>query len=172
MSEYMKELRDRIGTSLLVLPSATGLVRDGDGRVLLVKHVNGGIWVLPGGAVDPDESPQDAVVREVWEETGIWVEPVALRGVFGGPEYRVRYDNGDQVSYVMSVFECRRLGGSIRADGEETLEAGYYSVCDLETLNVAGWVRTVLPSLLSREGQTRIPPVTWRPPGPELGGSG
>src|SRR5262245_64452297 len=93
ISEYLRNLRAKVGPALLVVPSATGLVYDTDGRVLLVRHSNAGVWVAPGGAVDPDETPQDAVVREVWEETGLRVEPVALSGVFGGPEFHVRYAN-------------------------------------------------------------------------------
>ena len=114
ISDYLRTLRARVGTSLLVVPSVTGLVFDDDGRVLLVRHANGGVWLLPGGAVDPDEAPQDAVVREVWEETGLHVEPIALCAVLGGPEFRVRYENGDETSYVMALFECRRLGGVLQ----------------------------------------------------------
>jgi len=56
---------------MLLVPSITGLVFDDDHRVLLVRHSNGGVWVAPGGAIDPGEAPQDALVREVWEETSL-----------------------------------------------------------------------------------------------------
>jgi 8-oxo-dGTP pyrophosphatase MutT (NUDIX family) len=165
ISDYLRGLRSRVGSSLLLVPSVTGLVFDGRGRVLLVRHSNRGVWVAPGGAVDPDEAPQDAVVREVWEETGLRVEPLALCGVFGGPEFRVEYTNGDQVSYVMAVFECRRTGGELRADGEETLEARWFAAAELGTVELSPWAKVLLPPLMARRGGCWIPPVTWRPPG-------
>ena len=164
ISDYLRTLRARVGTSLLVVPSVTGLVFDDDGRVLLVRHANGGVWLLPGGAIDPDEAPQDAVVREVWEETGLHVEPIALCAVLGGPEFRVRYENGDETSYVMALFECRRLGGVLRADQEETLDARYFAAADLGTVVLSRWAQIVVPRLMSPAQRRWIPPVTWQPP--------
>ena len=106
MSEHLRRIRERVGHDLLLIPGVSGLVYDDRGRVLLVYENHGGGWAEPGGAVEPGEAPCDAVVREVWEETGLWVEPIALRGVFGGDPMRVRYPNGDQVEYVTTMFEC------------------------------------------------------------------
>lgn len=164
ISEYLRRLRSHVGPTLLQVPSVTGLMFDRDDRVLLVRHSNGGVWVAPGGAIDPDEAPQDAIVREMWEETGLRVEPIRLCGVFGGPEFRVTYTNGDEVTYVMAVFECRNVGGELRVDQEEILEARYCAVHELQTLNLSAWARLVLPPLLGRVERMWIPPVTWRPP--------
>src|SRR6185295_10926685 len=123
ISSYLKTVREKVGSTLLVVPSVTGLVLEPDDRVLMVRHSNGNVWVAPGGAVDPGESPQDAVVREVWEEAGVHVEPIGVCGVYGWPESHVRYANGDEVTYVNTVFLCRALGGELRPDGDETLEA-------------------------------------------------
>jgi 8-oxo-dGTP pyrophosphatase MutT (NUDIX family) len=164
ISEYLIELRSKVGSRLLVLPSVTGLVFDDGRRVLLVRHSNGSVWVAPGGAVDPDETPQDAVVRELWEETGLWVDPIRLLGVFGGREFRVIYENGDEVSYVMAVYECRHLSGQLRPDKEEILEAQYFSQLELDSLELSPWTRNVLFALMGLEDRSFIPPVTWTPP--------
>ena len=58
-------------------------------------------------------------VREVWEETGLHVAPTRILGLYGGPECHVRYRNGDEVSYLMVVFEARVIGGHPRPDGVE-----------------------------------------------------
>ena len=97
MSDYVRGLRERIGHDFMLMPSVASLIRDDDGRVLLVRHVEGR-WQLPGGAVDPDERPADAARREAREETGIEIEPVEVLGVFGGPEYRITYATGDDAS--------------------------------------------------------------------------
>ena len=67
ISEYLRTLRERIGTALVLMPAVAAMVFDEDGRVLLARHATGDLWGAPGGAIDPDEPPQDAVVREVWE---------------------------------------------------------------------------------------------------------
>jgi len=165
ISEYLRNLRSKVGPTLLLVPSVTGLVFDDDGRILLVRHSNGGVWVAPGGAIDPGETPQDAVVREVWEETGLHVNPIRLCGVFAGPEFHVRYVNADEVSYVMAVFECDRVRGQLRADQDEVLEARYFAASELETVNLARWAKVVLPPLIRTEHRSWIPPVSWQPPG-------
>lgn len=164
MSDYMKELRARVGSSLLIVPSVTGLVFDEADRILLARHSNGGVWVAPGGAIDPDEAPQDAVVREVWEETGLHVEPTRLCGVFGGPDFRVTYENGDVTTYVMTVYECRRLGGVLRPDGDEILEVRYFAASELGDVQLGRWAEVMLPALM-RHPVGLVPPVGWRPPG-------
>jgi 8-oxo-dGTP diphosphatase len=51
--------------------TASGIVLSGDDHVLLVEHRKLGWWLYPGGHIEPDEDPTQAVVREVAEETGI-----------------------------------------------------------------------------------------------------
>lgn len=163
ISEYLRNLRAKIGHELLLVPSVTGFIRDEEGRLLMVLHTDRRIWVLPGGCMDPGETPADALVREVWEETGLRVEPIALRGVFSGPEFLVRYANGDEAIYVMTVFECRVMSGRPRPDGVETLEVRYFTGRELATLPTPAWTRALLPDLLEGTGRGFLPP-TWRPP--------
>ena len=68
---------------------------------------------------DPEFSPltADAAVRAMWEESGLWVRLTRLIGVFGGPEFVVRYRNGHRTSYVATVFEAALIEGSMRPDG-------------------------------------------------------
>ena len=95
MSPYVRRLRERLGPGLLELPSAGVVVFDERRRVLLVRHVEG-VWTTPGGAIEPLESPADAAVREAFEETGVEVELLRVLGVYGGPDFVVRYANGDE----------------------------------------------------------------------------
>ncbi|RKX23833.1 MAG: DNA mismatch repair protein MutT [Candidatus Zixiibacteriota bacterium] len=140
MSEYMKDIRNKVGHTLLQMPSVTIINFDETGRVLLVKHRDTDLWVAPGGAVEPGEIPADAAVREMWEETGLVVELVGIVGVYGGPEFVVEYSNGDRTSYVTTVFEGRVVGGTLEPVDDESSEAAYFSREEVMALDTQPWV--------------------------------
>ena len=153
ISPYVRRLRDKIGSDLLVLPSAAVLPCDGQGRVLFVRLADTGNWAVIGGAVEPDESPQDCAVREAYEEAGVSVELGAILGVFGGPEYRVTYPNGDETSYVVTAFDARLESGAPHPDGDETTEVGWFELDDLPIGEMGTLNRALLRDLgLSRRG--------------------
>ncbi len=91
-------------------PSAGAAALGERARLRRCRTIAGGAsgWIrdlgFTGGAVDPGESPVDAAVREAWEETGLHVEITGIFGVFGGPDFRVSYPNGDVADYVMHEF--------------------------------------------------------------------
>lgn len=87
-----------------------------------------------GGAIEVDEHPQEAAVRETLEEIGLRPDIIRLVGAFGGPEYRVEYLNGDQASYVVVAYEARLANGDPVPDGEEVVDASWFSSGSLVTL--------------------------------------
>ena len=89
-------------------------------------------------------------MREVWEELRLHVRPIAVLGSFGGPSFRITYTNGDVVSYVIAAYECRRLGGTLRPDGEEIFEARYCAASQLASILLAPWAVEILPTLMRR----------------------
>ncbi len=165
MSEYMRSVRERVGQMLLEVPSVAVLTFDSRDRVLLVRHADLDVWTTPGGAVEPEEVPADAAVRETWEETGLHVEPTRVLGVYGGPEFVVTYSNGDAVSFLTTVFEGRRLAGELRPDGVETLDLAYFAQADLAGLELQRWTRMVLADAFGDRSRTRFAAPTWRPSG-------
>jgi mutator protein MutT len=121
IAPHIKRLRAVVGSELLMLPGVAAVVRDSSGNVLLHRRADDGTWSLPSGAIDPGETPAAAVVREVHEETGLDVRPERVLGVFGWPRLRHRYPNGDLVEYLVVVFRCEIVGGTLEAvDGEAT----------------------------------------------------
>lgn len=164
MSTYMRELRARVGSRLLEVPSVSVACRDEAGRVLLARHSNGGVWVTPGGAIEPLETPADAAVREMWEETGLAVDLVRIVGVYGGPEFVVRYENGDRTSYLMIVFEARATAGSPRPDGHEVLETGFFAEREIDGLATPVWMGEILPDVFRPPRPARFRSPVWTPP--------
>lgn len=125
MSSFYSSIRARVGSSLLLMPSVAAIIRDGTGRVLLQQRHDDS-WSLPAGAIEPGESPSAAVVREVFEETGLRVRPTQLAGVVGGSSCRVRYPNGDEVEYVVIVFDCNVIAGQLLDSTDETRSLAYF----------------------------------------------
>ncbi|MCK4452291.1 MAG: NUDIX domain-containing protein, partial [Anaerolineae bacterium] len=83
---YLARLRECVGHDLLLVPAAAGCIRDEEGRILLLRRSDGdNLWGLPGGGIELGERAADAAVREVREEIGLEVEPVALIGVYSNP---------------------------------------------------------------------------------------
>jgi ADP-ribose pyrophosphatase YjhB (NUDIX family) len=76
---------------LLLLASVTVIARDAEGRILLVRHADSGVWGLFGAAIEVGERPEEAAVHETLEETGVAVELAGLLGAFGGAEYSLEY---------------------------------------------------------------------------------
>jgi ADP-ribose pyrophosphatase YjhB (NUDIX family) len=146
---FLREIREKVGNRLLVLPSASGVVLDEAGRMLLIRHAVDGKWVVPGGVVEPDEHPAARVVEEVREETGLDVEVVRLVGVCGGPQCRVVYGNGDEVSYVAIVYECAVVGGSLEPDGVEAVEAAFFARDEICRLELSSIGREILAAALA-----------------------
>jgi mutator protein MutT len=130
ISPYMRNLRAHFGTQLVLNTAVSAIVRNESGQILFVLRADNGRWDLPGGAIDPGETPARAIVREVHEETGLIVEPTAVAGVFGGEGYRVQYANGDQVEYTVIVFECRVVGGKLAGLDGEAAELHFISAAE------------------------------------------
>jgi 8-oxo-dGTP diphosphatase len=101
-----------------------------DGKVLLIRRGKPplyGRWVVPGGTVELGESLEQALVREMREETGLEVVPLEILTVFD----RIERD-GDRVvyHYVIVDYLCRWLGGEARA-ASDALEAVWAALDDL-----------------------------------------
>jgi 8-oxo-dGTP pyrophosphatase MutT (NUDIX family) len=151
ISDYMRALRAKVGHEYIVMPCAAVLVRDEKGRVLLVQDVEGR-WQLPGGAVDPDESPADAARRECREEASVEVELGRIIGAFGGLEYRVTYANGDEVGVVSVVYEAAIVSGTPRPGDDETQDVGWFAPAELDGLELRATTRGVLAELVDPPG--------------------
>ncbi len=157
IAPHIQKLRALVGHDLLVLPSAAVLPRRRDGGILLVRIIDTGQWAVIGGAIEPDESPQQAAVREAEEEAGVVVELGEILGVFGGPQFRLTYPNGDQTSYVSVVFDAAVTGGSPAPDGDETSAVQWWPPDGLPYGEMSAFTRALLGGLGLDDGSAPAP---------------
>ena len=106
-----------------------------DGRVLLVRNLRGvtrGRYLLPAGRLEPGELPDDAAVRETFEETGL---RVAIDGLIGVRLWVT--DSGDHDYFFM--FAARLLSpiGDLRPNLDEIDDARFFSTDELDALTAA-----------------------------------
>ena len=73
-----------------------------DGKILLTYNVNADLWMIPGGGVEPGESLEDCVVRELEEETGYVVRPVE--------QFLSLYEYYGEWEYISHYFICEVAG--------------------------------------------------------------
>ncbi len=156
VSSYIRQIREKIGHDYLLLPSVTILVFDAEKRVLLVRHHNNNVWVAPGGMIEPDEIPEEAAIREMQEETGCKVRLTGTFGAYGGPQFRIQYQNGDEVGYVMTVYQAEIMEGKPKPDGQEILEVQYFTYEQINQLNTGKWLPTVLKDVY----ENKLPKAT------------
>lgn len=99
---------------------------DDEGRVLLMKRTDDGTWSLPGGFVDPGESPAETAVRETREETGLDVRVTDLVGVYHRPPAGGATPHG----HVVVCYLCDREDGTLTLS-HEGAELAYRNVEDV-----------------------------------------
>jgi 8-oxo-dGTP diphosphatase len=95
----------------ILLVVACALV-DADGRVLLTQRPEGkklaGLWEFPGGKVEPGETPEAALIRELFEEVGVTTKEACLAPLtFASHSY-------EEFHLLMPLFVCRRFEGTAR----------------------------------------------------------
>ncbi len=84
-------------------PAAIAIILNEDrSQILLVQRGDVPIWVLPGGGIETTETAQEALVREVWEETGFVVDIVRKCA---------EYTPVNRLAAFTTIFQCKIVGG-------------------------------------------------------------
>jgi len=114
----------------------TGIITDERGRALLIQRRDNHHWEPPGGVLELGESIEDGLRREVREETGLDVEPVALTGVYKNMNRGV----------IALVFRCTTTGGQ-PATSDETEAFRWATESEVSDLASEAYAARVLDAL-------------------------
>ncbi len=88
-------------------------------------------WGIIGGALEYNETLEDALKREVFEETGLIIKNPELFRTYSGPDFFQIYPNGDQVHGVLVVYICREFYGELVCDKTESKELRFFPLDEL-----------------------------------------
>lgn len=124
---YISHLRKKIGHETIIMPCACLLLHDGNGHILLQKRKDDGLWGYHGGAIEVDESVEEALQREIHEELSITLNSYSLLGIYSGKQYHHIYPNGDEVSSIDIVYVSNDWTGIITKQDEEVEDLKWFS---------------------------------------------
>ncbi|MEU2116040.1 NUDIX domain-containing protein [Streptomyces sp. NPDC016459] len=100
--------------------AASAFVTDDEGRILLQRRTDSGLWALPGGGMELSDSLPGTAVREVKEETGLDIEVIGLVGTYTDPRHIIEYSDGEVRRQFNVCFRARVIGGRLQISDEST----------------------------------------------------
>lgn len=114
MDDYIKKIRQYIGHEPMLIPHAVVIVLNNENEVLIEERADDGYLDFPGGAIDINETVEDAAKRELYEETGLIAEDLQEFKIYSGEITKYTYFSGDVIYGVDIFYICRKWYGKIK----------------------------------------------------------
>ena len=147
--------------------TASGIVINEEGKVLLINHKKLGVWLYPGGHVEPHETPDETVIREIKEETGLDVEIIGSKdenladtktdvSVLRHP-YAILCEKiaGDDKHYhIDMVYLCKIINkeeSKVVYNPKQSEEIDFFGLSDLNQINLFPNFRKLLEKALNKK---------------------
>lgn len=147
-----------------IIVTGGAIIRDEQNRILWQKRSDSNDWGLPGGGMHAGETVEETMLREVKEETGLEVISSTLYAVYSGERLKYTYPGGDDVVFVMFIFDVvADLEGKLAVDGktlrfedDESVKLVFYKVeaMNIEQINPAQ--RPLIEDLMDADQQQGI----------------
>ena len=125
---YIQELRTLIGTRPIIMAGVSVIVINDKNQILLQKRSDTGDWGVIGGALELEESLEEAADRELFEEAGLKANELRFICMLSGQDMYYQYPHGDEIYNLVAVFETRNYTGIPTINDDEGLELKYFDL--------------------------------------------
>lgn len=131
MAEYIREIRELIGSRPFILVGSTIVVLNDNNEFLFQLRSDTKEWGLPGGAMEISETLEQTAERELFEETGLKAKNFVLVDILSGKNLYYKYPNGDEVYNVICVYIAEGISGELAINDCESLDLKYFPINEL-----------------------------------------
>ena len=126
---YLGQIRKLIGRRKLIITGARAVIRDDQDQILFIRRRDNGLWALPAGSQELDESILDCLKREVKEETGLNVLVASPMAIYSKIPIVTAY--GDPYHLFLVQFQVDKWSGELVTETDETIDARFLSINEL-----------------------------------------
>ncbi len=127
---YIQMLRSYVGHSPLIMVTAGAIIYK-DEHILLQQRKDNQMWAIHGGALELGESLEEALYREVKEETNLEVTGYELFKTYSGQSFMITYPNKDVVYLVDHIYVVKAFHGLMKPCMDEVLTLKWFHQDDL-----------------------------------------
>lgn len=125
---YCENMREMIGNSPLIIVRPSVAIVNHYGEILLSRY-SGATWGIPGGILQLNESVEECITRNVFEEIGVKIKSLKLFGVYSGKVLINRVEeSGDEYQTVAIGYLCTEYEGEITPDSNQGIEAQFFAL--------------------------------------------
>jgi 8-oxo-dGTP pyrophosphatase MutT (NUDIX family) len=146
---YLGQIRALIGKQKLIMTGARAFIRDGKDRVLFIRRRDNGLWAMPAGSQELDESILDCLKREVKEETGLNVIAAIPMAIYSRLSIVTVY--GDPYHLLLVQFLVDEWSGELVTETDETVDARFFGLDELPE-RIPDFYRETLEDLRDYDG--------------------
>ena len=125
---YISEIRKYVGHMPIMVTAAMGIIYDKEKGILFEKRTDNGMWCVPGGAMELGETAEEALRREIREETSLEIKNPRFFKV--RENVHMVYPNGDEVYYTDLVYLIEDYSGHLGMD-DESSELKWFPIHEL-----------------------------------------
>ncbi len=138
-----------------IVPAASAIVTNHEGKILLHRRSDNDLWALPGGAMEVGESIAETAIREVKEETGLDIKPEYIVGIYTNPHHVIAFSDGEVRQQFSLCFVCTIIGGTMSIS-DKSFEVAFVSPQEIEHLNMHSSTRLRIKHYLEHRSQPYI----------------
>lgn len=129
-----------------------GVVFQND-QILLVREASDGLWTLPGGWADINDSPSEAVTREIFEESGYETKAVKLLALYD----KLKHDHPPQIPHAYKAFFLCEIISGTSTPSIETTEVAFFDEDKIPALSLHRVVLSQIHRLFEHHRQPDLP---------------